>query len=124
MTYDGLTLFGNGPGSYWAMYFQTPTTVTGIGHVHNDFLQLAFEFGIGAIPLFALYAAVLTRSSAREWPIFLAFASMALFSFPLYAPITAALGLACAGRIARDWGLAWDLRGLRRSHLIQRLAAQ
>jgi hypothetical protein len=77
-------------------------------YVHNDYLQLAFEFGFGAIPALFILAVCALQRSSREWPVFVTFLFMAVFSFPLHAPITAFLGALCAGRLAGDWAFAGE----------------
>ncbi len=71
--------------------------------VHNDYIQLWFELGIGAIPIYAIIAFALCQTTVPAWPIFFAFATFGLFYFPLYSPITAFIGLFSAGSIIRDW---------------------
>ncbi len=112
-----LSVFGHGPGSFLSIfYFQDPILFP--GHVHNDFLQLAFEYGIFAIIPLALLLGLAVSTSSREWPIYIAFLFMCAFSFPLYSPITSTLGALCAGRISRTWALDWDIRNLRRHRFL------
>jgi hypothetical protein len=122
---SGLTLLGWGPGSFNAVYFPTPGGV--MMHpefVHNDYLQLAFEYGILAVvPLLALVAS-LTRISNPYWPIVVALAIGSTYSFPLFMPITAFLGLLALGNALRDWALAWGLSDMRRFSFLQRLARE
>ena len=96
---DLLRPFGWGAGSFLALL------LPGIHpeYAHNDFLQLAFEYGLGAAPLLLLLALCAIRRTSREWPIYMAFLFMACFSFPFYMPTTLFLGALCAGRLARDW---------------------
>ena len=69
------------------------------GHVHNDYLQLAYEFGIWAAPAYLIYAAALVRTESPYWPAFAGFAAASVFFFPLYTPVTAIMGSVLAGHI-------------------------
>jgi hypothetical protein len=90
---------GHGLGSFARVLFTAPDGLHYPGHVHNDYLQLAFELGVLAIPVYALYGFALVRTGNRYWPCFLAFATAGLFFFPLYAPIPALTGAVVAGHI-------------------------
>lgn len=80
-----LTPFGHGPGSFLSVYYQAPWGLTQPDFVHNDFLQLVFEFGVGAVPFLGL---LLFPLFERPEPILTALLFMALFSFPLFTPMT------------------------------------
>lgn len=119
--WTNLTLFGHGPGSFLSVWFQpTPTTMEWPQHAHNDALQLAFEYGIGAAIPMAVCAFLLARVESQEWPLFAVFIFLGLFSFPLYSPITSVIGAMAAGRIVRDWAVVRRRLGLRRLSLLQR----
>lgn len=105
-----LTPFGLGTGSFNEIYIQRPTFLLHPEFVHNDYLQLLFEYGIGAIPIFAILAIALAQTSAPTQPILLAWAVLAIFYFPLYCPITAFLGALLAGHLSR--GLTLNLAPL------------
>ena len=90
---------GHGVGSFAAVVFTAPDGLHYPGHVHDDYLQLAFELGVLAIPVYALYALALARTAHPYWPCFLAFATAGLFFFPLYVPIPAFIGAVIAGHI-------------------------
>lgn len=96
-----LTVFGHGAGSFADMLFWGQTFLMRPEHVHNDYLQVAFEFGIGAAPLLYVYAAGLGNSGAQYWPVFVGFAVGGLFFFPLYSPVLAFIGAVAAGHILR-----------------------
>lgn len=103
-----LAWFGNGSGSFISLWLLTP--IDGLRHpdsVHNDALQLIFEFGLGAAPFFAVVAKALYRSSHPLWPVLAAFTFLSFFSFPLFTPICACLFALCAGRSLASGGWAW-----------------
>ncbi len=97
-----LSWFGNGVGSFASQMYWDRGRVLYPEFVHNDALQLAYEYGIAAAVPAAIFAFVLLQTQAREWPVVLAFVVMGLFSFPLYMPVTAFIGILAAGRIVRD----------------------
>ena len=68
---------------------------------HNDYLQLAFEFGIGSLAIFAIGAFALARTESPDWLAFFTFAIAAGFFFPLYAPMLAFIGCVSAGHLLR-----------------------
>jgi hypothetical protein len=110
-----LDLWGHGAGSLDAVLIRFHDHLYQPSYAHNEFLDLAYQFGIGAIPAFALLLAPLTQSSRREWPTYAAFTICLLFSFPLHSPPLAFLGLVVAGNLSRDWGWARNLGHLSRS---------
>lgn len=100
-TIDGFTWFGRGPGSFFSLYpefaTRTDTMFTRPEDPHNDYLGLAFQFGLGAIPLLALLALAAT-SAALERYLLLAFCIIALVSFPYRMPVEGFLGMVALGR--------------------------
>lgn len=129
----GLTFFGWGPDSFNDVYAVIPDAVgPHLNHLefaHNDYLQLLFEYGIGAIPLFILWACVLIHRGAREHSAGIALAIAASFCFPLYHPLTAFILCTVAGHLAADWDIVWGERvrsrflRLSRTRLAQRFAS-
>jgi len=113
--YSNLRWFGLGPGTFtdlWMMVEELGQKVMERPEfAHNDYIQFAFEAGLGSILFFALMAAVLARSEQRQWPVFAAFCSLALFYFPLHSPLSAFIGCIVAGHIA---GAGAYLRGFER----------
>lgn len=91
--------FGWGAGSFINVLFPN----THPEYVHNDYLQLAWEFGFGAIPVYFIFLICALQRRSLEWPILASGLLMACFSFPLYAPVSAFVLALCAGRISRDW---------------------
>lgn len=95
---NDLTPFGRGPGSYQG--FKIGDIVV-FGMAHNDYLQLIYQYGIGAIFAFAVYALTLARSGGKHWPIFVSFSVGSLFFFPLFIAPIAFVGCMVAGHLAR-----------------------
>lgn len=103
-----LRLFGGGIGSFIDVLYQVPPNpVIHPSQVHNDYLQLAFELGIGAIPAYVLLAAALIRVDVRYWTVMVGFCTFCLFYFPLYCASLAFIGTAVAGHILRRDDRAW-----------------
>ena len=109
--YQGLTIFGRGASSFGNVMLAHPTYFLKPEFVHNDSLQLLFEYGVGAIPLFLAVGWTLTRHRAENWPVFICFIVLGIFWFPLFSPIPAFIGCIVAGNLARrrvvvcDYGL-------------------
>ena len=120
-----LAWFGHGPGSVLALWYRSGTTLVYPEYAHNDFLQLAFEYGLFAILPIGLLLILGLCTNARDWPLWIAFLFMGLVSFPLYTPILAFIGACAAGRISRDWNLD-RLGRLERRYdlLLRRLTSQ
>lgn len=120
----GLTALGWGPDSFNDIFAIIPDAqgrqMVHLEFAHNDYLQLLFEFGIGALPLFAILACCLTRTQHSEWPALFALAVAATFFFPLYCPTTAFILCAVAGHIAVDWDRVWGVRIRCRLDLLSR----
>ncbi len=101
--YGDFSWFGNGVGSFASQMYMDRGAVMYPEFVHNDALQLIYEYGIGAAIPAVIFAFVLLQTQMREWPVVLAFVIMGFYSFSLYMPVTAFIGLLAAGRIVRDW---------------------
>ena len=99
VAWHDLQWFGHGPGSFANVLFQASDGLHYPGHVHNDYLQLAYEFGIWAAPAYLIYAAALIHTESPYWPAFAGFAAAGVFFFPLYTPVTAIIGAVLAGHI-------------------------
>jgi hypothetical protein len=91
-TVINLTFFGHGLNTFAAMAPQ-------YGFSHNDFLQLAFEAGIGS--LLAIPLCVYSVRRAGQWLpeacALIALVGASLVSFPLHHPMGAALMALLAG---------------------------
>lgn len=115
----GLTFFGWGPDSFNDVYFLWRGALTHAEFVHNDYLQLAFEYGLGALAIFAIFGLALTIPST-EWPILFSVAVLATFFFPLYHPLTAFIAFVATGHASRCRAWNGNLSKHRRSHLLPR----
>lgn len=92
--------FGWSAGSFIDVYILYNGHVVHPEYVHNDYLQLLFELGLGAaIPLGVLACALTWRPTPVLW----AFAVLATFYFPLYAPVTLFLGCFAMGHSLRGF---------------------
>lgn len=117
------TPFGWGPGMFYVLLMNDGHGPFYPEHAHNDAIQLAFEYGFAALlPLSVLCFAV-SRAKTKEWPVVLAFMVAGCYSMPLWMPVTSFLGLACVGRILRDYGLARSQRSRGGPFVLQRLFA-
>ncbi len=115
-----LSWLGNGSGSFSALYLILDGSLRHPDLVHNDALQLLFEFGLGAGPLLAIFAIGLANRLTDEWPILATFTFLSMFTFPLFYPVTAMVAMVCAGRLSRGW--AFDghrLSNLRRGWVLR-----
>lgn len=104
-TVAGLTPLGRGVGQFYNTYpeHQThqPMTVRP-DHAHNDWLEIAYELGLLGLALAALFAwRILRAGDGSMRAAFLAFATTALFSFPLHNAASAVLGILAAGGVQR-----------------------
>jgi hypothetical protein len=112
IAWQHLTWFGLGAGTFVDVLYMTPEQ--GWIHLefaHNDYLQLAFEYGLGAALPLGLLVFCLTRTTSPSWPVMVGFAVSGLFYFPLYTELTAFIGCAVAGLIVRDWAVYVDYCG-------------
>lgn len=109
----GLTILGWGPDSFNDVYSIIPDAqgpeLVHLEFAHNDYLQLTFEYGIGALPLFGVLACCLSRTQHPEWPALFALAIAATFFFPLYSPLIAFILCVVTGHLAADWDRVWGL---------------
>lgn len=86
--------------------FLIKTSHAGYDHLHNDALEVIYEFGLGAIPLFALVGISLARAGMAR-PILLCFLVVSLFSFPSFMPVTGFVAAVVTGHLYRARGLVW-----------------
>lgn len=119
--WDNLTWLGLGPGAFYAIVLpQNETYSLYPEYAHNDALQLAFEYGAGAVLPLVVFSYTLWRTDAKEWPIVLAFVAAGCFSMPLFMPVASFLALVAVGRILRDYGLAGRNCDRRGQHVVSR----
>jgi len=107
VAYAKLTPWGWGVGSFYDIWYQSNAVLIHPEFVHNDYLQLAFEFGWGAIPAYAILAGALTRTHSAGWPVAVGFATCMAFYFPLACPLIAFLGCVVTGHVLREPSYLW-----------------
>lgn len=116
--WDGMTLFGRGPGSFIITYpafaSRTDTMATREEDAHNDFLQMAYQYGLGCLLLLPLLMVAFIGPLGPERYLWIAFCVIAFFNFPLEIPVEGFLGAFALGRLWRD--RAW----LRNHWLVRR----
>lgn len=112
-----VTLLGNGVGSF---LIRTSSSV--FEHLHNDPLEIVYEFGFGAIPLVLMVASALSREGQAK-PIFICFLLESLLSFPTFMPVTGFMAAVVAGHLYRSRIMVWDRSAHRRSSIHARLGS-
>lgn len=104
-TLKGLTLFGNGIGSYYTLfpYLTSNWDMAEIrpDHAHNDILEMVFELGIGAIFYLALIALAYRMAAVPERTVLLAFLCVGCLSFPWHIPTTAFIAALVIGHASQ-----------------------
>ena len=113
-----MTLWGWGPGSFYAILIPDGGTFSYPEYAHNDALQLAFEYGVGAALPLAVFAFALSRTSDAEWPAIVAFVTAGCYSMPLWMPVASFLALVSVGRVLRNYGLVRRERDGWRLHVV------
>ncbi len=117
--WGNLKWLGWGPGVFYTIALpQNGVYAFYPEYAHNDALQLAFEYGLGALLPFTIIGYALWRTDVKEWPIVLAFVVAGCYSMPLFMPIASFLALVAVGRVLRVHGLARGYGGSRRQHLV------
>lgn len=109
VAWDNLSWLGYGVGSFYTVTLSRGGLPFHPEYAHNDALQLAFEFGVGALLIYAVFAYALARPSAKEWPIVATFVTLGCYSMPLFMPVASFLAFAVVGRILRNDALAGRL---------------
>lgn len=116
-----LTLWGNGAGSFLSILLLGPYGLQHPEFAHNDYLQFAFEFGLGALPLLFgiwLYA----QPQHPLFPVTAAFLLLALVAMPFHIPVVVCAFAVASGRLARDWHRARDVSNNLRPFLLYQSA--
>ena len=112
-TMDGLTPIGRGAGSfvidYPAFASRGDVATSRPENAHNDYLEMAFEFGIGALPLLGIIILALDNQM-RERFILVAFLFIAVFSFPRSNPVEGFIGAMAMGSLCGNRRVAWRNR--------------
>lgn len=121
--FHGLSPFGWGIGTFIDVYYAIGDHLIHPEYAHNDYLQLWFELGLGALPIYCILAWALTRAQSKAWPVLVAFCTAELFYFPLYCPIPAFIACVVAGHLLREHDPLRDLRSRWRQRLLPRHAA-
>jgi hypothetical protein len=112
--FSGLTFLGRGVGSYAITSpvfspFHSELMPNREETPHNDFLFLAYEYGLGAALLLPVLAVGLFGPLSPERSVFLAFCIIACFNFPLSIPAEGFLGAFAMGRLWARRDLSWSL---------------
>lgn len=117
-TAEGVTAWGWGAGSFFMLYpryaRRTDTMYTRPEDPHNEYLNLAFEYGIASLAAFAILACGLAARGPERY-ILVAFLAIAFFSFPTRIPTEGFVGMVALGRLCRAGNMAWVHQLLRRS---------
>ena len=119
--YHFLTLKGHGPGAIEAVLIRFNGVLYAPAYAHNEFLDLTYQYGVGAIPAIILLLTPMSSVFSRAWPAYSAFLICCLVSFPLHSPPLAFIGLVVAGHISRDWSWAGVFSDLRRHRPVSRM---
>lgn len=103
-SYEGMSLAGNGVGSFYALFPKEATRVDTLfnrpDHAHNELVEFTFELGIiGAVAFAAL--GLLAFGSSPESAALLAIILCAGFGFPLHEPCSGFIAAVVAGRLYR-----------------------
>jgi O-antigen ligase/polysaccharide polymerase Wzy-like membrane protein len=115
-----LTFWGHGLGSFLPDFpaYQVHTNALNIrfAELHNDYLQILFELGVGGAA--AVVILVRQLSASPRSPAFyalVAFMTESCFDFPLYQPVAGALFVVVAADVFHSRCVLWDdvLRGQR-----------
>ena len=103
-TIRGMQWFGNGLGQYYITFphysILLDTLLARPEHVHNDYLEIVYEFGLGSVFVLVFGWSISRSSLPAERAMAMAFAVEAFLAFPLYMPTTAAVFALVAGRLA------------------------
>ena len=118
--WNGLTWFGHGAGTFHGMFplfapHDMDTVAARPWNVHNDILELAFEYGVFAIIPVVFFGMCLPFASRSPLSyVLLVFVVEGFSDFPLFMPATGFLAALCAGHVCRDWDRNRIVEWLRR----------
>ena len=105
-----MSFLGWGPFAFNDIYYIFGRSIIHPEYIHNDYLQLWFEFGPGSLALFALGWLALGQDRSPNWYPAVAIAICATFYFPLYCPLLAFMACVLAGNLNRDYAWACPQR--------------
>jgi hypothetical protein len=111
--YHFLTFWGHGAGSVEAVIIRFNGHMYAPAYAHHEFLDLAYQYGIGATLAYALLLAPALAPLRQGWSTYMAFLTISFFSFPLHSPPLAFVGMVVAGYLSRDWSWARVISHLR-----------
>lgn len=117
-TTAGMTLFGHGAGSYWAIYPKYANSWLDASEseysfekrprtAHNDFLTIGFEGGAVGLALYlwfistVLRRAIVTREDLAAWLTFIAYLGLSLTDFPGFLPVSLFAAMLHSGYLSR-----------------------
>jgi O-antigen ligase len=123
----GLTWLGHGIGSLWTDYAFVNRTYNIIierpEHLHNDFLEIAFEGGLPGIFVCIAFGTCLFAGARRHELarlVLIGIAAECFVGFPLHMASTGFVAALCAGHLAREWADLRDVFGDRRPPLLRK----
>lgn len=124
-TWNGLTLWGHGLGSYITEFpryqAHSPALMIRYENAHNDILQIVFELGIvGAGLVGALLYRMGRVKPDAAWYGLVVFMVEGLLDFPLYSPVTGVLAAVLTGQLLSDRVAVRSLLGALRSGIQDR----
>ena len=104
-TIRGLTFFGNGVGSYETLFPKNAILINTISerpkYVHNDLLQLLFEYGIFSLILIPFFWNIL-KLKCKENFILYAILILSMVTYPFHTPIISFIWFIVAGCVVNN----------------------
>lgn len=122
-TISGITLSGHGAGSFEYVYPKydhvLDMNAQRPDQAHNEYLQYAFEFGLGSLPLFIFLILIGMKFDAT----ITSFIVISVFAFPSQSPWQAFIFALVAGHLSRSYGSIWNYGANWRSTVLHRVSA-
>ena len=104
-TFNHLSLRGAGLGSFQSAYDAFPIRINMTearpAHAYNDYLEVVFEFGLGAILLLSLVVLALESAAEAERLVLVTFIALGVSHYPLFLPFTGLLAALAMGQALR-----------------------